>query len=232
MRSLTDRQRQILEWIKHCIQTTGIPPTRAELARGVGLSDASCVGPHLQTLAEGGWIQLLPGKNRGIRVLDELLPLLAPLAHVAAGTPILRESHIVDRVPAVVAKFFEPRPDYLLLVSGDSMDRTAVRIGDVVAIHQTKSPRSGDVVVARFGDQVSLKRFWRIDDRQVELRPESHNPRHDIMKLDLAKHLLEIDGIAVGALIREIRDSQAEPGEHVGGFSPGDGADEPPEFLR
>ena len=208
MRSLTKRQEQILEWIKRFIQKQGIPPTRAEVAYGVGLKDASCVGPHLQTLAEGGWIQLLTKKNRGIRVLDELLPLVRPLAEVAAGTPILSEAHIVERVPAVIANRFRPHPDYLLTVRGDSMDRTGLQDGDVVAIHKTATARSGQVVVARFGDEVTLKRFYRQDDRHVELRPESHNPSHQVMHLDLAKHRLEIDGVAVGAMIGELRDTR------------------------
>ncbi len=208
MRSLTNRQQQILEWIKRFIQECGIPPTRAELAHGVGLKDASCVGPHLQTLAEGGWIQLLPGKNRGIRVLDQLLPLVRPLAEVAAGTPILSEAHIVERIPAIIANRFRPRPDYLLTVRGDSMDRTGLQEGDIVAIRKTNEARNGQVVVARFGDEVTLKRYWKVNERHVELRPESHNPEHKVMKLDPAKHILEIDGVAVGALIGEIRDSR------------------------
>ena len=226
MRSLTNRQEQILEWIKRFIQFYGIPPTRVELAHGVGLKDASCVGPHLQTLAERGWIQLFPGKNRGIRVLDQLLPLVRPLAEVAAGTPILSEAHIVERVPAVIANRFRPRPDYLLMVRGDSMNRTGLDDGDIVAIHKTNEARNGQVVVARFGDEVTLKRYWKVDERHVELRPESHNPEHQVMKLDPAMHILEIDGVAVGALIGEIRDSQSayppEADEQV----------EVPEFLR
>ena len=226
MRSLTNRQEQILEWIKRFVQVYGIPPTRVELAHGVGLKDASCVGPHLQTLADGGWIQLFPGKNRGIRVLDQLLPLVRPLAEVAAGTPILSESHIVERVPAVIANRFRPRPDYLLTVRGDSMNRTGLHDGDIVAIHKTNEARNGQVVVARFGDEVTLKRYWKVDERHVELRPESHNPEHQVMKLDPAMHILEIDGVAVGALIGEIRDSQsAYPPEEVEQV-------EVPEFLR
>ena len=226
MRSLTNRQEQILEWIKRFIQVNGIPPTRLELAQGVGLKDASCVGPHLQTLAEGGWIQLFPGKNRGIRVPDQLLPLVRPLAEVAAGTPILSEAHIVERVPAVIANRFRPRPDYLLTVRGDSMNRTGLDDGDIVAIHKTNEARNGQVVVARFGDEVTLKRYWKVDERHVELRPESHNPEHQVMKLDPAMHILEIDGVAVGALIGEIRDSRST-------FPPEDNEQlEVPEFLR
>ena len=207
MRSLTDRQQQILEWIKQFIQRYGIPPTRAELAHGVGLRDASCVGPHLETLARKGWIELFPRKNRGIRVLDQTLPLVRPLGEVAAGTPIVCEEHIVERVPAVIANRFRPRPDYLLTVRGDSMDRTGLQDGDIVAIRKTNEARNGQVVVARFGDEVTLKRYWKIDERHIELRPESLNPEHEVMELDLAKHILEIDGVAVGALIGEIRDS-------------------------
>ena len=190
-------------------QIHGIPPTRVELAHGVGLKDASCVGPHLRTLDEGSWIRLLPGKTRGIRVLDQLLPIVRPLAEVAAGTPILSEAHIVERVPAVIANRFRPRPDYLLTVRGDSMDRTGLQDGDMVAIHKTNEARNGQVVVARFGDEVTLKRYWKFDDRHIELRPESHNPEHEVMKLDPARHILEIDGVAVGALIGEIRDSRS-----------------------
>ena len=226
MRSLTNRQRQILDWIKHFIQKHGIPPTRAELAHGVGLKDASCVGPHLERLHEGGWIQLIQRKNRGIRVLDQTVPLVRPLGEVAAGTPIVCEEHIVERMPSAIASRFWPRPDYLLTVRGDSMDRTGLQDGDIVAIRKTSEPGNGQVVVARFGDEVTLKRYWKIDERHVELRPESHNPEHKVMELDLAKHLLEIDGVAVGALIGEIRDSGSA-------YSPnGNDLLEPPEWLK
>ncbi len=90
------------------------------------------------------------------------------------------------------------------------MDRTGLRAGDVVAICKTPVAESGQVVIARFGDEVTLKRFVRIDERHVELRPESYDPAHEVMKLDLAKHILEIDGVAVGALIAELRDAEEE----------------------
>ena len=203
MPPLSPRTQQVLDWIKDQIAETGLPPTRAELAQGVGFKDASSVNGHLEMLAKGGWIQLFPNKKRGIRVLDPAdLPLLGPLAEVAAGTPILAEGNIVERIPSAVGDRFRPRPDYFLTVRGDSMDRTGLRDGDIVAIRQKGGTAdSGDVVVARFGDEVTLKRFVRVDERHVELRPESHNPDHVPMKIDLAKHILDIDGVAVGALI-------------------------------
>ena len=109
-------------------------------------------------------------------------------------------------MPGAIAARFRPRPDYLLTVRGDSMNRTGLRDSDIVAVRRTPDPESGQVVVARFGDEVTLKRFVRIDERNVELRPESTNRAHKVMKLDLAKHILDIDGVAVGALIGELRD--------------------------
>lgn len=212
MQTLTDRQQETLDWIKACLRKNGIPPTRAELAEALGLRDASSVSGHLTALADKGWIELRPRIKRGIRVIErDNLPVVGPVAEIAAGTPILAETHIVERLPATIADRFQPRPDYFLTVRGDSMNRTGLCDGDIVAIHRTTSAESGQVVVARFGDEVTLKRFVRIDKRHVELRPESHNPAHEVTKLDLAKHILDIDGIAVGALIGQIRDSQQYP---------------------
>ena len=81
------------------------------------------------------------------------------------------------------------------------MSRTGLRDRDIVEIARTSEAKRGQVVVAMFGDEVTLKRFVPIDERQVELRPESHNRAREVMKLDLAKHILHIKGVAVGALI-------------------------------
>ena len=211
MKELNDRQRRILDCIKAYQRRNGYPPTRLELAQEAGFGEASSIARHLAALAQAGWIQLQANTKRGIRVLDDV-PVLGRLAEVAAGTPIVAESHIVQRLPAAVADYFQPRPDYLLTVRGDSMSRTGLQDGDVVAIRRTAAPESGQVVVARFGDEVTLKRYVKLDERHVELRPESHNPEHQVMELDLAKHRLEIDGVAVGAMITRLRGIEPAPG--------------------
>ena len=188
----------------------GMPPSRTELAHGLGLADASSVAAHLKRLEKGGWIELIPKTPRGMRVIDNEIPVIGALAEVAAGTPIICESHIVQRLPAIMADHFRPRPDYMLIVRGDSMDQAGVRDQDVIAVARTSDVKSGQVVVARFGDEVTLKRFIRIDDRHVELRPESSNSAHKVLKLDLAKHILDIDGVVVGALIRQLREPPNE----------------------
>ena len=208
MRELTDRQRETLEEIRAYIRHHGFPPSRKELAERLSLTHPSSVDVHLTALQTKGWIELRRDAKRGIRLLDAanadlpLIDLVQAIGEIAAGEPIVAESRIVDRIPEVVAERFRPTPDYFLTVRGDSMDRTGLRDGDLVAIRATPDAKSGDVVVARFGDEVTLKRFVRVDTRHVELRPDSYNPVHTPVEIDLAKHILHIDGVAVGALIR------------------------------
>ena len=202
MQPLTDRQRQTLDWIKAHRRRFGVPPTRSELARGLELRGASSIDVHLKALTRKGWIELEPNMQRGIRLLDEEdLPLVGPVAEVAAGQPIPAEPHVVDRIPAEVAERFSPRPDYFLTVRGDSMDLTGLRDGDIVAIRSNPDPNSGEMVVGRVDDEVTLKRFVRLGSKHVELRPESSNPEHKPVRIDLARERLHIDGIVVGALI-------------------------------
>ena len=106
-----------------------------------------------------------------------------------------------------MAERFSPTPDYFLTVRANNMNRTGLRDGDVVASRATPEGSNGDVVVAWFGDEVTLKRFVRLDKRHVELRPDSHNPEHEPIRIDLAKHILHIDGVAVGALIGRLGSS-------------------------
>ncbi len=201
MPELTKRQQDVLDAIKKHLRNHGVPPSQWELAAYVGLSDSAAVRVHLRALQEKGRIQILARKNRGIRVIENDLPLVGPVAEVAAGTPIVCDAHIVELVPPAIADRFRPRPDYLLTVRGDSMDRAGLHDGDLVAIHKTTGATSGQIVVARFGDEVTLKRLWRINEREIELRPESYNTAHEVMRLDLAKHILDIDGVVVGAVI-------------------------------
>ena len=209
MQDLTGRQPEVLDSIKAYIRRHGVPPTRTELAHGLGLAEASSVTGHVKRLTEAGRITVLPGKNRAIRVLDEDVPLLGALAEVAAGTPIVCDTHIIDRVPGSIAEHFRPKPDFLLTVRGDSMEKAGIKPADIIAVHRTPEAKSGQIVVARFGDEVTVKRYVQIDERHVELRPESHNTAHQVRKLDLAMHILKIEGIVVGALIRGLDDSES-----------------------
>ena len=112
-------------------------------------------------------------------------------------------------MPSSIAEHFRPKPDFLLTVRGDSMEKAGIKAADIIAVHSTREAKSGQIVVCRFGDEVTVKRYVRIDERHVELRPESHNTAHEVMRLDLAMHILQIEGIVVGALIRGLDDDES-----------------------
>ena len=195
---LTARQQQILDWIRTQIETTGLPPTRAEIAAGLGFSTASSAEDHLQALAKKGAIELKPGASRGLRLRDlpgmpvqGTLPLVG---RVAAGSPILAAEHIEGRY-RVDPALFSPSADFLLRVRGASMQDAGILDGDLLAVHKTAEARSGQIVVARLGDEVTVKRLKR-RGRDIVLLPE--NAAYAPIEVDPAATPFAIEGIGVG----------------------------------
>ena len=204
--ALTARQRETLEATCEHMRRRGVAPTHGELAEALGLGHRSAVSGHLGALARKGWIELLPDVDRGIRLLREGVPILddAHLPAVAAGNPTVVES--CQNLPRVhdfesVAREFEATPNYFVRVAGDSLDRLGFTSGDIVAIRQQPEARDGDVVLARIGEEVTLKRFERNCKHAVEFQPESTNPDHEPIRADLRSDDVAIVGIVVGAII-------------------------------
>ena len=202
MRNLSERQRETLEFIRGYVREQGVAPSRPEIAEALGLTHKSSVDAHLSALMKKGWIELRPGSPRNIRLLREDLPVTAT-GPIAAGEPILADDRVTTRVPRVVAEMFSARPDYFVRVKGDSMDKLGLTTGTIVAVQARADARDQDVVVARIGNEVTLKRFVRKDERYVELHPESTNTSHKPIEIDLAEGDFRVDGIAVGAVIGE-----------------------------
>ena len=200
MRELTDLQRKTLEYIRTFTREHGYPPARKELVAGLGVRNKSVIDQRLSALRDKGWLELGDGRHRSLRLLCEELPLIVA-GTVAAGEPILAEDRITHRIPRSVAEAFRCQPDYFLRVEGDSMDRLGFFTGSVVAIRAQSTAEHGEVIVARIGDQVTLKRYRRIDEQRVELRPESTNREHQPIEVDLKEETFEICGVAVGALL-------------------------------
>ena len=200
MRKLTDIQRETLDWIRRFQRANGIMPTRGEIAKGLGVRHNSLINQRLSAIERKGWIELKSGSPRYIRLLDDDLPLIVA-GRVAAGEPILAEDHVLRRIPRSVAEAFRSEPDFFVRVEGDSMDRLGFLTGSVVAVKAQSDCDNGTVAVARINDEVTLKRYYRLDARRVELRPESSNPEHKLIQVDLAEDAFEICGVAVGALI-------------------------------
>lgn len=200
MPNLTARQQQVLELIKSYAEETGYPPTRAEIARMLGYKSANAAEEHIKALARKGAIEVIPGVSRGIR-LPETLQGLPVVGRVAAGSPILAEEHIEDYCD-IPHSFFSPAADYLLSVKGMSMKDAGILDGDLLAVHRTDQARNGQIVVARLGDEVTVKRFRREGNRaQIELWPE--NPDFEVIRVDLRDQDFVIEGLSVGVIRRD-----------------------------
>ncbi len=194
MQTLTPRQQEILDFIRRHLETRGAPPTRAEISEAFGFRSPNAAETHLRTLARKGYIEILPGASRGIRLTDEAgLPLVG---RVAAGEPILAEENIEEYVQ-VDPGLFHPRADYLLRVRGDSMIGAGILDGDLLAVHRTPEARNGQIVVARLEDDVTVKRFRR---RGATLLLEAENPDYDPIEVDLRTTPVTIEGLAVGVI--------------------------------
>nr|MBS0020381.1 transcriptional repressor LexA [Gammaproteobacteria bacterium] len=194
---LTHRQQEILRFIQEVIETEGFPPTRAEIARALGFRSANAAEDHLKALARKGVIEMQPGISRGIRLLEMPQQLGLPVVgKVAAGSPVLAEQHIQDYY-RIDARLFRPRADYLLRVKGTSMMGVGILDGDLLAVHRTPEAKSGEIVVARVEDEVTVKRFRRRGN-MVRLMPE--NPDFPPIVVDLRRVTLVIEGVGVGVI--------------------------------
>lgn len=201
MRPLTPRQTEVLNLIKSTIEVTGMPPTRAEIAKHLGFRSANAAEEHLKALAKKEVIEMLPGMSRGIRLLqtEEFVPeqLGLPLiGQVAAGEPIMAAEHIESHLQ-VDQQLFKPAANFLLRVKGMSMQKIGILDGDLLAVHKTNQARDGQIVVARIEDDVTVKRFER-QGSTVLLHPE--NDEFSTIYVDLTSQPLTIEGLAVGII--------------------------------
>ncbi|CAG18604.1 putative LexA repressor [Photobacterium profundum SS9] len=185
--------------IKAKIEDSGMPPTRAEIARELGFRSANAAEEHLKALARKEVIEIVPGASRGIRVLrhDEVeakgLPLIG---RVAAGEPILAQEHVETHYEVDPA-LFKPRADFLLRVNGMSMKDIGIMDGDLLAVHKTQDVHNGQVVVARVDDDVTVK---RLDKQGSQVLLHAENEDFAPIVVDLTHQQLTIEGIAVGVI--------------------------------
>ena len=210
MVKLTRRQQDVLDVLAKHIADTGLPPTRAEIAAELGFKSANAAEEHLKALARKGAIEKIAGTSRGLRILinpeqpeidsaaanDNQLPIVGK---VAAGSPVLAIEHVEAHCP-VSPDFFHPRANYMLNVQGDSMINIGIHDGDLLAVHQTKNIRNGDIVVARIDDEVTVKRYEKISTAKVLLHAE--NEAYSPIEVDLSYQDFDIEGISVGVIRR------------------------------
>jgi len=204
MEELTARQSEILKLVRELTEVSGYPPTRAEIAEKMGFRSVNAAEQHLRALEKKGAIEISAGSSRGLKVRDTRtasrghgrLLELPVIGRVAAGSPILAEEHVQERYQ-VDPNLFTPRADYLLRVRGLSMRDAGILEGDLLAVHRTQEARSGQIVVARLADEVTVKR-WRRRGHVVQL--EAENPDFKPIEVDLRNEPLVIEGVAVGVI--------------------------------
>jgi repressor LexA len=203
MDALTDRQNEILKLIRELTEVSGYPPTRAEIAERMGFRSVNAAEQHLRALEKKGAIDIAAGSSRGIRVKDGRpagkagrLMELPVVGRVAAGSPMLAQEHLQGSYQ-VDPNMFTPRADYLLRVRGMSMRDAGILEGDLLAVHKTQEARTGQVIVARLADEVTVKRLRR-RGHAVQLLPE--NPEFEPIEVDLRRDAMTIEGIAVGVI--------------------------------
>ncbi len=206
MKKLTNRQQEVLDLIRNKISETGMPPTRAEIAKELGFRSANAAEEHLKALARKEAIEIVPGASRGIRLLGEFLHdnstlnkeevSLPLIGKVAAGEPVLAIEHIESHY-TVDPAMFQPQADFLLKIDGMSMKDIGIMDGDLLAVHKTQNVRNGQVVVARIGEDVTVKRLEQ-KGSQVLLHPE--NEALEPIVVDLTQESMTIEGLAVGVI--------------------------------
>lgn len=200
MIKLTARQQEILSYIKDYLNETGFPPTRSEIAHRMGFRSPNAAEDHLRALARKGAIEIQPGTSRGLRLpINEQLGLPV-VGQVAAGSPILAEESISSYCE-IQPEFFSPPADYLLTVKGLSMINAGIYEEDLLAVHKTEQASDGDIIVARIGDEVTVKRLQKGRSKyKLSLLPE--NPDYSPIEIDLRKDDFTIEGISVGVIRR------------------------------
>jgi repressor LexA len=198
LKPLTPRQQQVFDLIKDNIEDTGMPPTRAEIATFFGFKSANAAEEHLKALSKKGYIEMLPGTSRGIRLAEQFIEQegLPLIGRVAAGEPILAQEHVEEHYK-VDGSLFHPAADYLLRVNGESMKDIGILDGDLLAVHQTTDVQNGQVIVARVEEDVTVKRYKR-EGNIVYLHAE--NDDFSPIKVDLSAQEFNIEGLAVGVI--------------------------------
>lgn len=198
MEKLTKRQEEILALIRQHIEESGMPPTRMDIAATFGFKSPNAAEDHLRALARKGVIEMLPGTSRGIRLVeaeqDEAgLPIVG---RVAAGHPVLAQENVLGYCE-VAPRFFKPRAHYFLQVKGLSMKDAGILEGDLLAVHKTRDAERGQIVVARIGDEVTVKRFDRKRNK-ILLLPE--NPDFEPIEIRQDSDDFCIEGLGVGVI--------------------------------
>ena len=197
MKGLTDRQQEILDLIKSNLEDNGLPPTRADIARTLGFKSPNAAEQHLRAIEKKGFISILAGASRGIILnTEEDLGILV-IGLVAAGGPILAQENIEKRIPQA-QNILSNKIDYYLRVKGDSMVDVGIYENDLIGVNKNNPVKVGSIVIARIGEEVTVKTLESISSKQVVLKAE--NSEYSNIEINPEKDEIVFEGTCVGLL--------------------------------
>ena len=175
---ISDKQREILEYMKEEILSKGYPPSVREICSAVHLKSTSSVHAHLETLEKNGYIRRDPTKPRAIEIVDDSFNLtrrelvnVPMLGDVAAGQPLLAIDNIMGYFP-LSPEFVNNKQTFMLHVKGESMINAGIFNGDLLVVEQTSVARNGEIIVALIDDSATVKTFYKEKDH-IRLQPEN-----------------------------------------------------------
>ena len=197
MKGLTDRQQEILDLIKSNLEDNGLPPTRADIARTLGFKSPNAAEQHLRAIEKKGFISILAGASRGIILNTEEDLGIPVIGLVAAGGPILAQENIEKRIPQA-QNILSNKIDYYLRVKGDSMIDVGIYENDLIGVNKNNSVKVGSIVIARIGEEVTVKTLESISSKQVVLKAE--NSEYSNIEINPEKDEIVFEGTCVGLL--------------------------------
>ena len=209
--ALTDRQTETLDFIRKFIQRASYPPSRAEIAKALKLKHPSAVGNHLVSLEKKGWLKLSLGVERGIKLLREGAPLYEPddlYRGIVGEEDPDEQPYEPERInDDHLWEVFGAIPTLCLRIRGDAMDKAGLTDGGIVALTMVRDRKDeraitdGQIVLVRIEDQILLRRYHRLDERTVELKPQSTSRRHKASRIDTGSNDVEIIGVVIGRML-------------------------------
>ena len=197
MKGLTKRQQEILDLIKSNLEDNGLPPTRADIARTLGFKSPNAAEQHLRAIEKKGFISILAGASRGIILNTEEDLGIPVIGLVAAGGPILAQENIEKRIPQA-QNILSNKIDYYLRVKGDSMVDVGIYENDLIGVNKENPVKVGSIVIARIGEEVTVKTLASISSKQVVLKAE--NSEYSNIEINPEKDEIVFEGTCVGLL--------------------------------
>ena len=196
MKNLTKRQSEIFNFIKEEIESNGYPPTRSEISRTFGFKSPNAAEDHLKALKKKGVLDLAAGTSRGITLNNESIGIPV-IGLVSAGGPILAEENIEKTLPKNPG-ILSHGVDFYLKVKGDSMIDVGIFENDLIAINKNLPVKTGNIVVARINNEVTVKTLLKLSNKLVILKPE--NSSYEDLEINPTKESLVFEGTCVGLL--------------------------------